>query len=240
MHTLLFGNCSNRCLVCGAEVFDHSGLCSSCNSLMPHNNGKTCIRCGCSIDGQEDYCDNCSFGNRYFDKAYSLYIYQDNVTSIIRSIKFGGRADRTLPLAYQLTDLATRHNIPYDIVCNVPMTADSYKKRGYNQSQLLSQYYCDIIGGSYCDALVKVRTTVPQEQLTRSQRRDNVVRAFVADKDKVAGKKILLIDDVMTTGATLDNCARALKKAGAISVYCISVASGKIKLAMEDKDGSIY
>ncbi len=239
LKTLLFGDARYRCMLCGAEVFDNYAICSSCARLMPYNNGKTCLRCGSSLDGQELYCINCSHGNNNIDKAYSVYIYQDSVPKIIHKVKFGKSADLTLPMAYMLADKAKSANIQYDVVCNVPMTSLATKIRGYNQSQLLAKYFCDIMDRQYCDALVKLKNTTPQEQLSRSVRRTNVVGAFAADKTMVSGKTVLLIDDVMTTGATLDNCAKALKKAGASMVYCLCVASGKIRLNMEDNDGNI-
>ncbi len=227
-------------MLCGGEVFDDSGICNQCTSLMPLNNGKTCIRCGASLAGQEEYCINCSNGNDNIDRAHSVYVYEGVVPRLIQSVKFHGRADCTEVFAHLLAELSRQRNLRYDIVCSVAMTNKSKKLRGYNQSKLLAQYYCDIMDVQYCDALVKVKQTLPQEGLTRKQRRENLVRAFSAHKDMVSGKRILLIDDVMTTGATLDSCAYALKRVGAISVVGLTVASGEYKLTMEDNDGSIY
>lgn len=240
LRTLLFGDIRHRCMLCGADVFDNSGLCGNCTSLMPQNNGKTCIKCGCSLPGEEQYCINCSHGNNYIDRAYSVYVYEGSVPRIIRSVKFSNRADYIYVLAQSLADKASQLYLDYDIVCSVPMTAKQHKVRGYNQSQLLSWYFCDIMDKQYSSALVKVRNTTPQEQLTRSQRRVNLAGAYRADKAEVEGKKILLIDDVITTGATMDSCAKALKKAGAVSVVGLSVASGTIKLNMEDNNGTVY
>ncbi len=239
-HTFVFGDVRHKCMLCGAEVFDNSGLCSNCYSLMPRNIGKTCIKCGCSLPTEELYCINCSHGNNYIDRAYSVFVYEDSVPRIIRSVKFSNRADRTYVLAQMLVDKARQLQLSCDIVCNVPMTTSAQKVRGYNQSQLLSWYFCDIMGRQYCNALVKVRNTIPQEQLTRAERRANLNGAFRADKALVKGKHILLIDDVMTTGTTLDSCAKAAKRAGALSVVGLCVASGTIKLTMEDNDGTVY
>lgn len=238
--TFAFGDVRHKCMLCGAEVFDNSGLCSNCYSLMPLNIGKTCIKCGCSLPTEELYCINCSHGNNYIDRAHSVYKYEGSVPRIIRSVKFSNRADLIYVLAQMLVDKAKQLQLNYDIVCNVPMTIGAQKVRGYNQSQLLSWYFCDIMGKQYCNALVKVHNTIPQEQLTRAERRANLSGAFRADKAQVKGKHILLIDDVMTTGTTLDSCAKALKRAGALSVVGLSVASGTIKLTMEDNDGTVY
>lgn len=240
LRTLLFGDVRHKCMLCGAEVFDNSGLCSRCYSLMPLNNGKTCIRCGCSLETLEQYCINCSHGNKYIDKAYSVYMYEGSVPKVIRSVKFSNRADRIYILAQNIAYKAKQLQLHCDIVCNVPMIMSAQKVRGYNQSQLLSWYFCDIMGMQYCDALVKVHNTIPQEQLSRTERRANLAGAFRADKALVKGKHILLIDDVMTTGATLDSCAKAAKRAGALSVVGLCVASGTIKLTMEDNNGTVH
>ena len=106
------------------------------------------------------------------------------------------------------------------------MTEQSQKERGYNQAQILAQKYGELIGKSPINALIKKKQTQRQEQLGRAERKKNVDNAFaVADKNLVKNKAILLIDDVKTTGATLNNCAKALKRAGATSVVCITLAS---------------
>ncbi len=216
-----------KCLCCGRDLFDGEvGFCEKCLPNVPFNNGKTCIRCGVAIYGEENYCSHCAFEKNYFEKAYSVFKYEGEVKRLILKMKFYNKAYICNVFAQYLVWMADRQKLRYDVVCYVPMTKKSQRRRGYNQSLLLAEAFCDILqNNSFCHALTKVKETVPQEHLTRKQRKENPVGAFSADKNKVSGKTVLLIDDVKTTGATLNECAKALKKAGATQVNCITVCS---------------
>lgn len=235
----LLSDVTQKCMVCGVDIFDNiTGFCSHCSKDIVFNDGKTCLRCGVRLTGEENYCSNCVSDANYFDRAYSAFSYDGNIVKVIHALKFGNMAGYARVLAGYLAYLVVKNDITFDEVCFVPMTAKSQKLRRYNQSQLLSQYFCDILSKD-CPKplLVKVRETARQETLDKYSRKCNLDKAFAVDKQfNVKGKTVLVIDDVKTTGATLEQCARALKEAGAVRVYCLTVASREENVLVEKGD----
>lgn len=216
------------CMCCGKEVFTDLGFCPDCLKTVAFNNGKTCKRCGVGIDGEEDYCNNCSFDKIYFDKSYAVFSYEGAVQRAILRMKFNGMGRYAKTFAKYLAYLAVKSNLEFDAVSFPPMSAKSKSKRRYNQAQLLAKYFCNVMdcGEKYLDALVKVKETERQERLNKADRKKNMVGAYGVKTD-VKGKRILVIDDVKTTGATLNECAKVFKKNGAVSVIGLMVSARK-------------
>ena len=222
---------------CGREVFDGLGFCPECKESAVLNVGKTCKRCGAAIDGAEDYCGNCAFDKIYFDRGYSAFVYDGSVRNSILRFKFGNCGNFARIFAKFLAEVVIRHGIEFDLVAYVPMSKNSLKKRGYNQAKLLAQHFCKILdcGDKFADAVIKVKETEPQESLGRAERKTNLVGAYKCVAE-VKGCRVLVIDDIKTTGATLNECAKVLKKAGAVSVIGLTVASPREKFMYEVED----
>ncbi len=224
----LFAPSEFRCIGCGKDVFDEVGFCNECRAELTFNNGKTCKRCGVAIDGEEDYCGNCVEDKMYFERAYSPFVYDGIVRKTILRMKFSGCGTYARVLARYLVYFAEKQCLQYDAVTCVPMSKSSHKKRRYNQAELLARGFCDIIDSNdkFLLALEKVKDTVPQEKLTKKERKENLIGCFrVADGIDVKGKRILLIDDIKTTGSTVNECAKVLKRKGAAEVIVLTVAS---------------
>lgn len=240
LHNLLenlFSFSSHKCLCCGKDVFDDNAFCADCATRLVFNNGKTCKRCGVGIDGEEDYCTNCNFDKVYFDRAYSVFSYEGAIKDAILQLKFVGCGSYARPLAKYLAFACVKYGIDFDVVCYAPMTDKSKRQRRYNQSQLLAKQLCDILDctDKFSDALVKIKETARQENCNKQQRKENLVGAFKLVGD-VKGKKVLVIDDVKTTGATLNECAKVLKRGGASQVIGLTVASRKENFVFEVED----
>ena len=217
-----------RCLNCGKDVFDGTGFCSDCAKLVAYNNGKTCKRCGVGIEGEEDYCGNCSFDVMYFDRAYSVFHYEGAVQQAILSMKFNNLASYAMVFAKYLVFMAKKVDLGYDLVTFAPMSKQSKRKRRYNQAELLAKHYCELLDqeDKLVEAIVKIKETQAQEQLSSNERKTNLIGAYKINAD-VKGKRILVIDDVKTTGSTLNECAKVLKESGATEVFGLTVASRK-------------
>lgn len=226
-----------RCIVCGKDIFDESGFCADCLKELVFNNGKTCLRCGVALDGEEDYCGNCAFDKTYFDKGYSPFCYEGAIRSVILDLKFHQKGAYAKVLAKYLAFVALKENLQFDVVTFVPMSAKSLKKRGYNQARLLAEQFCDILNiDALCETVVKIRDTQPQEKLSRTERKTNLVGCFrFSPQANVKGKRVLLIDDIKTTGATVNECAKVLKRHGATSVIALTVASRREKFDYENE-----
>lgn len=232
--TSIFSPSSFRCLQCGCDMFDDTAFCEHCKQQVVFNNGKTCLYCGVAIDGAEDYCGTCVAEKNYFDRAYSAFSYEGAVKSAILGMKFRNNGSNAAVFARYLVYLARKNDLHYDIVTFVPMSPLSVKQRGYNQSELLACGFCDLTeeNNKLCATLAKVKETVKQETLGKKERKKNLVGCFAVTAD-VKGKRVLLIDDVKTTGATLNECAKALKRKGAVSVIGLTVASRKENFVYE-------
>ena len=217
-----------RCLACGKDVFDGTAFCSDCAKDVVYNNGKTCKRCGVGIDGAEDYCENCAFDVIYFDRAYSVFSYEGAVQQAILSMKFNNLAVYSKVFAKYLVFMAQKVNLGYDIVTFAPMSKKSLRKRRYNQARELAKHFCHLLNKDdlLVEAVVKTKDTQAQEKLSKTERKTNLVGAYQINAD-VKGKRVLVIDDVKTTGATLNECAKVLKRAGTTAVYGLTVASRK-------------
>jgi ComF family protein len=144
-------------------------------------------------------------------------------------MKYEGFFALSEPLGTLMIKAWPKWQQPFDIVLPIPLHPQRERSRGYNQSELLVRELQKGLGWTSCaSALKRKRQTRPQLGLTASERRANVRDAFGADSDRVSGKRILLVDDVCTTGSTLASAAEALLDAGAVSIsaYCLTQAVG--------------
>ncbi len=217
-----------RCVCCGKDVFNKLGFCPDCIKRVRFNNGKRCLRCGVAIDGEANYCGNCAFDKTYFDRAFSPFCYDGAVRDAILDMKFNNLGANAVIFARYLAYTAEREKLNYDVVTFAPMSNRSLKKRGYNQARLLAEAFCDILNNTELlrETVIKIRETEPQEKLSRTERKTNLVGSYrICPDADVKGKRILLIDDVKTTGATINECAKVLKRAGAVEVVALTVAS---------------
>jgi len=179
-------------------------------------------------------CGLCRLGLNGFDQVYSFGSYEGTLRQLIHLFKFGRIEPLARPLGRFLTQVLPE-NSAFDIVVPMPLHWRRRWQRGFNQSELLAGE----IGKHLCKPVRSVarrtRNTAPQAGLTSAKRRRNVQGAFaVKKKVRLDGLHILLIDDVMTTGATASACARALKRAGAARVSLLALARRDRRLGLQD------
>ncbi len=169
-------------------------------------------------------CALCQKGMRVFDAAYSYGAYEGVLRDLIHIYKYGRVETLSRPLA-DLLRAALPRDEQWDVVTAVPLHWRRRWGRGFNQSELLARDIARGSGARIVRARRRVRATPAQAGLSRTARRRNVTAAFRARRGAaVAGRRILLIDDVLTTGSTAAACARALKDAGAARVIVLTVA----------------
>lgn len=144
----------------------------------------------------------------------------------IHQLKYRNIRILAAPLAEMLQDYLKNEPLPAEVIVPVPLHPQRLRERGYNQAQLLAQKLGRLAGLPIMDnGLSRAHYTVPQARTGNiAERRSNVSGAFRCLNDKINGRTVLLIDDVATTGATLNACAAALKAAGAVSVWGLAVA----------------
>ena len=198
-------------------------------SLEPLPEAGLCRVCGLpGPAGLSEYrCELCVEHPPHFTIARSFGEYGGALRELLHLLKYGGMEPLAKPLGKRMAAVARREAFAAcQAVVPVPLDPERKRQRGYNQAELLASAVARELGLPMLAArsLRRVRPTTTQTGLSRTQRRENVKDAFVADKSLVAGRIILLVDDVMTTGATLDSCARALCTAAAREVLALTVA----------------
>ena len=222
-----FVNPKWRCLACGKEIFDSKEyFCTECKDNLPFNDKAICDHCGRKVLTFEDYCSTCKGVLVSLDKCRSVFNYEMPINMLIKRLKYDNARYLKDYFIEQLYLVYLKHYFNADIITCVPMTAKAFKKRGYNQSQLLAVGLAEKVNVAYMDLLEKTKETVRQVKLGRTDRLKNFLDVFkVKDKKLVKDKSVLIVDDVSTTGATGQAIAEKLKKAGAKQVFLLTVAS---------------
>jgi len=178
------------------------------------------------------FCPHCSERTPSFDKAGSLGAYRGVLRNAIHHLKYRDKPQLARPLAALLADYARSNatmfnNLHFDSVLAVPIHQTRKKQRGYNQAERLAAAFCKETGLTQERELVRrSRTTRSQVGLSATERIANMTDAFtVTDPARSAGKTYLIVDDVLTTGSTLNSCAQVLKTSGANAVFCLTIAA---------------
>jgi ComF family protein len=221
-----------QCISCAALVTTDFGLCGECWRETPFIAGLVCDRCGVPLPGDDAgevaVCDDCMTLARPWGQGRSALLYRDNGRSLVLALKHGDRMDLARPAAGWLMQAARPVVRPGMLVVPVPLHWFRLLRRKYNQAALLSKALAGLAGLEHCpDALVRRRTTGTQEGRTRDGRFANMADAFRVPKPRAAlveDREILLVDDVMTSGATFAAATEALFAAGARSVDVVSLA----------------
>ncbi|MBN1221024.1 MAG: ComF family protein [Anaerolineae bacterium] len=147
---------------------------------------------------------------------------------MIHFLKYRNHRATASILGHILVDTYRAYGLEVDVIVPVPLHPSRFRERGYNQSELLARQMAIILDLPVdTKTLQRVRKTKSQMELGVSERRRNVLNAFVGNSQQLAGQRVLLIDDVCTTGSTLDACAAALKDSGAISVWGLTLARAR-------------
>ncbi len=213
-------------------------LCRTCRMDFQPLRTPLCSCCGVMFpgrEGEDHLCGRCLEGRRFFSKARAAGSYQGSLMHLIRSLKYQGKVQLGTVLGALLLVVFERHWDPaaVDMVTAVPLHARRLRKRGFNQSAQLVGGWARLSAKLSLPApilatdrvLVRSRATAPQTGLPRARRLANLKNAFaVVCKARVRGKYILLVDDVLTTGATAGECARVLMAAGARRVDVLTLA----------------
>lgn len=222
------------CIFCGKELYITSKycVCGKCALNLPYNDKNRCSICSTPLDISygDLYCTHCKKTNRIFAQNISRYIYKEGVAAAIKKMKFG--KNQTW-IAKALGDFLTQtveedySGIAFDMVTYVPLSRKGLRERGFNQSEIIAETVCTNTGFRIGKSILLKPLNIPKQSgLDFKSRRQNVKGAFkISNGDDVADKTILLIDDIFTTGATLNECAKVLKRAGACVVYCATAAA---------------
>ncbi len=210
------------CLGCGREG---QLICSSCQSSLPRVVPPLCSRCG-RPQPSGILCSSCVSWRAEIDGIRSPFRFEGVIRQAVHELKYRNLRSLAVPLAQLLNDYLLTQPVPGDVLVPVPLHRKRMRERGYNQSSLLAKELGRLISLPVVDGcLIRQRHAPPQARTaTVEERRGNVADAFICCDDRLRDKRVLLIDDVSTSGATLEACAVALKAAGAASVWGLVLA----------------
>ncbi|MFH1093253.1 MAG: ComF family protein [Candidatus Omnitrophota bacterium] len=221
------------CLICSKSIEDSSyeGACKTCLEKIEVNVSPFCKKCGCSLKGvrgTNDSCIKCLDKQYYFDRALSVCEYTGIARKCIqlfkykRKFKIGRNLSRIM-----LTFLREHCSVDsIDLITAVPLHSSKLKERGFNQAEIFAEFIrLSLNLPASFDNLKRIRKTKSQYQLPLAKRQVNILGAFdCTDKVFFKNKSILIVDDIFTTGATLNECSRVLKNAGAKKVLALTMA----------------
>ena len=218
-----------RCMFCGGFT-GNADICIICwKRIKWISQSSTCCVCGAPMKYKiYEKCAVCVEKTPEYDKAVSVFEYDEFSKRAIINLKHNDSTYLAKMLAGLMYRTLVQSRLAYDVITIVPMCRNKLIKRMYNQSALLARYVSKM-SGVHVDyhILEKIRDTLPQEGLSSELRMMNLVGAFIVREKKrqiIHNKSILLIDDVITTGATVNECAKVLKNAGAKQVNVLTIA----------------
>lgn len=213
-----------RCPLCKmpADSISHAPLCRDCWNSIERYSGPSCGICARPLVSEHSrLCGECFSHKPYYSSALCFGLYSGALRETISLMKFSGIRRLARPLAELLNELPIP---PMDGVVPVPLTRRTLRERGFNQTLLLARKLSQSRGiPLFMDTLVKKKDTPPQIGLSAKERVSNLRNAFSAT-GSAAGRKLILVDDVMTTGATVGECAKTLINAGAEEVLVVTLA----------------
>lgn len=220
-----------RCLACAAPVDRQGGLCGHCWAGLSFITTPCCARCGLPFThdlGRDAMCAACAAAEPAFTRARAALVYDDASRPLILAFKHADRTRSAGPFGAWMARAGVELLADADLIVPVPLHRRRLAHRLYNQSALLAQAIARASGVAW-DPLVlaRRRATPSQAGLGRLGRARNVAGAFAVRPGRrgaVAGRRLVLVDDVLTTGATVDACARALLRAGASRVDVLTLA----------------
>lgn len=209
------------CPGCGIEG---ELICASCESKISRIVGRVCKFCAQPVRGA-DICGACRDHEHAYDAFRAYGVYTGVLRNAIISLKYQNDIGIAQILSKYLENLVRATNWSFDIVVPVPLSAQKYQERGYNQTNRLAKPLAALLEKPFRPhALARIREASSQVDLDKRSRFENVEGAFRADPKQVKDLSILLVDDVYTTGATLESAATELKIAGASKVFALTLA----------------
>ncbi len=227
-HNLLWLLLTNHCIYCNEVIGRRDYLCKECADTLPRISGERCKFCGAG----KERCE-CKKHHRAYDGITAPFYYEGGIQRGIRRLKFEGERHLAHSLANAMADCVCKDffDVNFDLICYVPFTNLQKLKRSYNTSELLAEELSKALNIPISHELYKLFENDFQHWAGEVKRKGNVFGVYdVCHPEKLKDKTILLVDDIKTTGVTLDECAWILKIRGAKSVYCVTSAlTGKIK-----------
>jgi len=210
------------CLFCGRDVVE-GDICPNCSKSEILNNGNRCVFCDSKIKEGNIVCDHCKTKQPKFQSCHCPFVYNEKTRSSILKLKSDSAKYLAKYFAKHIYDRLTTNKVEFDMIIPVPSHKKTIKKRGYNPAKVLADELSILSGKPVEDILVKTAITKNQKFLNFEQRQSNLENSIYAlNHSIIKGKSILIIDDIITTGSTINACASLLSKAKEIHACAIA------------------
>lgn len=215
------------CLLCHETTA--SELCDTCLSQVQFNIGKCCIVCGRMIHHTAyDVCEHCKSYHRHFERGVSVVVYDDYIKEVLKRLKYHHQSYLAENIAKLMFRCILQKDIEtcYDVIVPVPLHTNREQTRGFNQAALIAKHLSKLTGLPVVNGLKRVLDTQPLNQMTKEERLNALESAFDIN-DQVTGH-VILVDDIFTTGTTVNQCAKALKDNGVSNIMVATFAVGEL------------
>jgi ComF family protein len=223
-----------HCYACGEKIIAwNQNICNACLKKIKRRLPPFCAKCGRQISGEPEakyVCSDCKNGELYFDRAFSVFYYDGILKKLVHDFKYNKMTALSKEFVESIIDFMKGYQIGIhtEMAVSIPMHPFRLFKREINPSEILAKNIAKKLGLCYSgNILKKTKNTLPQSNLSRIERIKNLKESFSLQKNKepaIKGKNILLVDDLFTTGSTVNECAKVLKKAGAGYIEVITLA----------------
>lgn len=223
------------CPICGKAPDIEAGVrrrvCADCERKLTYIGEHRCMKCGKELeDSDRQYCYDCSRTKHIYTQGIAVFAYTEGIKQSIYRYKYKGRREYAVWYGEQAVKKCKAQIAVWnpDVIIPIPLHANKLKKRGYNQAELFAVEIGRNTGIPVnSDYLVRERNTAPMKALSENERIKNLEKAFIIKNNGVKYNKVMLADDIYTTGATVDACAKRLKEAGIEQIYCVSLCAGR-------------
>ncbi len=223
-----------KCVFCGNELATdfYNDTCPECLNNLPFITNY-CDRCGVPVKvGTLGVCQTCKTTNYNFTFARAVFEYKDKVVKVVRKLKYHNGKYLVNSMANSMKELYLTKNLSADLVTNIPMHIKRFKTRGYNQSKLLAENFAKQVNLPCIELCSCVVEKPSQTSLSFAERKENVKNTFAFNKEfkeQIKDKVILIIDDVITTGATTSELAKVLIENGAKACNVLTFAHSVVE-----------
>lgn len=219
-----------RCPVCDEPVAAGEGLCCiSCRGQLRRIRESYCLKCGRPLQEEtQEYCPDCAKGKAQYERGRSLYEYESAAEAIYR-FKYGGRQEYAAFFGQEMAEELGSFvkDFAPQVLLPVPLSRERMRTRGYNQAALLARELGNRLAIPVAENLaVRVKNTVPQKELSSAERQNNLKKAFKIPANDVKLSTVMLVDDIYTTGSTVNALTDALRGAGVGRVGFVSLSTG--------------
>jgi competence protein ComFC len=218
-----------RCCNCDRRGFV---FCDACLAEVEQLGGRLCNKCGYPVFDKNSLCEECRISIPLYTQMRSWATFSGSIKEAVHALKYKRNLALGRLLALPLLDIVNISGWQIDLVVPIPLSRSRLRFRGYNQAALISHPLADLLGVQHSNNTVKrIKETSTQTEMDVNKRFMNLLDAFYVNPATLKKRNILIIDDVITTGATMQNCAKALQNAGAENIYCLSVARAILRHA---------